>query len=86
MNGKRVLCRLPSYSPRFPPTHSTPSSHDSIPSLRSVTDSEEDKDNEDFQNAPDRSTGKTVVTMDGGEEGDSVFAGGLGGDAWELFG
>jgi hypothetical protein len=27
-----------------------------------------------------------VVTTNGGEEADSVSAGGLGGDAWELFG
>jgi hypothetical protein len=49
-------------------------------------DSEEDKGNKDFQDALNRSMGEMVVMMAGGEEGDSVSAGGLGRDAWELFG
>jgi hypothetical protein len=75
----------------FPPTppHSriahSPST-DSVPSLWSVTDNEEDKDNEDFFDAIDGSAGETVVSTNGGEEGHSISAGGLGRDAWELFG
>jgi hypothetical protein len=49
-------------------------------------DDEEDKGNEDFFDAVDGSTGETVVSMNGGEERHSVSAGGLGRDAWELFG
>jgi hypothetical protein len=71
--------------PCSPPTHSTPSSNNSVPSLWSVTDSGEGEDNEDFEDALDGSVGKTVVLANGGEEGNSVSAGGLGGDAWELF-
>jgi hypothetical protein len=94
------ICGGPAHSPTmgrefitiFPPTppHSTPgqcspSSNDSVPSLWSVMDSEEDEGNEDFHNAVDGSTSETVVSSNGGEEEHSVLAGGLGGDAWELF-
>jgi hypothetical protein len=72
--------------PCSPPIHSSPSSHDSIPSLWSAMDSKEDEGNKDFQDALDISMGETVILVNGGEEGNSVSAGGLGGDAWELFG
>jgi hypothetical protein len=84
--GRGYYAIFPPTPPHSPPTHSTPSPHDSVPSLWSVTDSEEDEGNKDFQDALDRSAGETVVLVNGGEEGNSVSAGGLGGDAWELFG
>jgi hypothetical protein len=81
--GRGYYLIFPPTPPHSPPTHSSPSN--SVPSLWSVTDIEEDKGNKDFHNAVDRSAGETVVSMNGGEEGDPVSAGGLGGDAWELF-
>jgi hypothetical protein len=73
-------------SPCSPPIHGSPSSHDSIPSLWSTTDSEENKGNEDFQDTLDGPESETVIVTNSGQEADSVSAGGLGGDAWELFG
>jgi hypothetical protein len=73
-------------TPCSPPIHSSPSSHDSIPSLWSTTDSEEDKGNKDFQDVFDGPESKAIIMTNGGEETNSVSAGGLGGDTWELFG
>jgi hypothetical protein len=84
--GWEFYALFPPTPPRSAPSQRTPSSDDSVPSLWSVTDSEDDEGNEDFQDALDGSTGETVVLMTGGEEGNPVSAGGLGGDAWELFG
>jgi hypothetical protein len=69
-------------SPHSPPVHSSPSSHNSIPSLWSATDSEEDKGNKDFQGALDGPESEAVIVTNGGEEADSVSAGRLGGDTW----
>jgi hypothetical protein len=49
-------------------------------------DSEEDKCNEDFQDTLGGPASEAVITMNGGEEADSVSAGRLGGDTWQLFG
>jgi hypothetical protein len=73
-------------SPHSPPMHSSPSTHNSIPSLWSAKDSEDGEVNEDFQDAPDGTESEAVIVMNGGEEADPVSARGLGGDAWELFG
>jgi hypothetical protein len=48
--------------------------------------SEDNKGNEDFQNTLDGPESKPIFVTNGGKEADSVSAGGLGGDAWELFG
>jgi hypothetical protein len=48
-------------------------------------DSEEDEGDEDFQDAPDGSVSKTIISTNGGEEGDPISAGGLCRDTWELF-
>jgi hypothetical protein len=82
--GREFITIFPPTPPRSRAAHS--SSPDSVPSLWSVTDSEDDKGNKDFEDAPEGSASNTVVSTNGGTEGDTVFAGGLGRDAWELFG
>jgi hypothetical protein len=82
--GQEFYAIFPPTPPHSSATHS--SSPNSIPSLWSVMDSEDNKGNEDFKDAPEGSMSETVVLSNGGEEGDSVSAGGLGGDTWELFG
>jgi hypothetical protein len=82
--GREFITVFPPTPPHSRTAYSPPS--DSVPSLWSVTDSEEDEDDEDFHDAIDGSTGEAIVSTNGGEEGHSVSAGGLGGDAWELFG
>jgi hypothetical protein len=84
--GREFHTTFPPTPLRSAPSQCTPSSNDSSPSLWSVTDSKDDEGNEDFQDALDGSTGKTLVSTDGGEERNPVSAGGLGRDAWELFG
>jgi hypothetical protein len=84
--GREYFSVFPPTTPHSAPGQCSPSSNNSVPSLWSVTDSEEDEGNEDFHNAIDGSTGKTVVSSNGGEKGHPVFAGGLGRDALELFG
>jgi hypothetical protein len=84
--GREFHTIFPPTPPRSAPSQRTPSSDDSSPSLWSVTDSEDNEGNEDFQDTLDGSTGETLVSANGGEEGNPVSAGGLGGDTWELFG
>jgi hypothetical protein len=82
--GREFFTIFPPTPPCSPPTHG--SSSDSIPSLWSSSDSEDDKDDEDFKDASEGPASETIVLSNGGEEGDTVSAGGLGRDAWELFG
>jgi hypothetical protein len=82
--GREFITIFPPTPPCSRATHSSPSN--SVPSLWSVTDSEDDEGNEDFEDTPEGPASDTVVLMSGSTEGDTVFAGGLGGDAWELFG
>jgi hypothetical protein len=74
---------FPPSPPRSASTHS--SSSNSIPSLWNSLDNEDDKGNEDFKDTLEGSVSETVISLNGGEEGDTVSAGGLGRDAWELF-
>jgi hypothetical protein len=82
--GWEFYAIFPPTPPHSAATHS--SSPNSIPSLWSVTDSKDNEGNEDFEDAPEGSASKTVISTNGGAEGNTVSAGGLGGDAWELFG
>jgi hypothetical protein len=83
--GREFITVFPPTPPHSTPGQHSPSSNDSVPSLWSVTDSEEDEGKEEFLDAVDGSVSETVISSDGSEEGYPVFAGGLGGDAWELF-
>jgi hypothetical protein len=84
--GREFHTIFPPTPPRSAPSQHTPTSDNSSPSLWSVMDSKDNEGNEDFQDALDGSTGETLVSMNGGEEGDPVSAVGFGGDSWELFG
>jgi hypothetical protein len=82
--GREYFAVFPPTPPRSTATYS--SSPNSIPSLWSVMDSEDDEGNENFEDTPEGTTSDTVISENGGVERDIVSAEGLGRDAWELFG